>query len=221
MIDVPSKFRIRRIFKPFVVKIARSLAKKGMTPNNATIVMLLSSIGVFLYLVFVPLNWVTIAIYGGIVFSIGIFDGIDGSIARITNTSSKFGGILDSSLDRISDALIFFAPAARELFKNDMIDASVLKLSFLWIVPIWFWTICLVIGAFMTSYIRARATLADKRADTDVGLLGRSERLIIIVILAILNLIPLAIVILAFLANGTAIYRLIKARNSLSKQIPD
>lgn len=176
--------------------------------------MLLCSLAAMIYLVLVPLNYFTTCIFGILVFWTGLMDGVDGSIARMTSMQTKFGGILDSTLDRASDAIIFFAPALRQLLREDLVTSTWLDILVLY-NPIWIWSIIAVIGSYITSYVRARSTVADPAIDMDVGLLGRSERLFLLVIGTFMNLVPLFLMIIAILSNGTAIYRLFKAKSIL------
>ena len=216
---MPSRFRLRVVFKPLVVGTARCLARLGVTPNQATGIMLTFSIACVVYFLLVPMNWVMVIGFGILVFITGVFDGVDGAIARLTNAKTHFGAVLDSSMDRISDPLIFFVPAVRELLAGDVLSASWLRVPFLWVVPLWAWSFALVIGAYMTSYVRTRATLADPSLDADVGLLGRSERLFMIVIASVVNVLPFIIVILAILANITAVFRINDVKKSLAGKV--
>ena len=76
---MPSKFRLRRIFKPLVIKMAEQFSKISMTPNQASYLMLFFSAVSFVML-FVVENFI---LFGIFVFITGIFDGIDGAIAVI------------------------------------------------------------------------------------------------------------------------------------------
>ena len=213
---MPSRFRLRVVFKPLVLGTAKILAKIGVTPNQATGIMLACSIACVVYFLLVPMNWIMLIGFGILVFITGVFDGVDGAIARLTNAKTRFGAVLDSSVDRISDPIIFFVPAVRELISGDVVPASWLSVPFLWLVPLWTWSFALVIGAYMTSYVRTRATLADPSLDADVGLLGRSERLFLIVVASMANVLPFIIVVLAILTNITALFRINDARKGLT-----
>ncbi|MEX2680382.1 MAG: CDP-alcohol phosphatidyltransferase family protein [Candidatus Sigynarchaeota archaeon] len=212
---MPSKYRLRRVFKPLVQGLARALVKLGCTPNGATIIVLASSIASVVFFLVVPLNWLAMMAYALVVFFTGVMDGVDGAIARTTGRKTRWGAVLDSTMDRYSDAVVFFTPGARELFRGDVISSSWLGLPVVGLIPLWAWAVVLVIGSYITSYVRARATLADPSLDVDVGMFGRSERLFIIVIASVCNVLPLAIVALAILTNMTAIYRVMEARRGL------
>ena len=212
---MPSRFRLRAIFKPLVQRLAKGLARRGCTPNQATALTFVLSAASLVFFLVVPLCWPSMFVYALIVFITGVMDGVDGAIARATGQKTRWGGVFDSTMDRYSDALIFFTPAARELLRGDVVSSSWLGLPVVDLVPLWAWALVLVIGSYMTSYIRARTTLADPSADVDVGMFGRSERLFMIVVAAACNLLPIAIVVLAAVTNITAVYRVIDARKRL------
>jgi len=158
---MPSVFRVRKIFRWLVNLIAKGLIKIRVTPNLATIIMLLFSI----------LSSISLAIFRNLfyfsifVFITGIMDGCDGAIARLTNSSTKFGGFFDSFMDRCSEFFIFLGL----LIYN--------KEQFLWK---WFDMKLIVLISFfasiMISYTRARAEVIFE-GDYDIGLMARSERL--------------------------------------------
>jgi archaetidylinositol phosphate synthase len=158
---MPSQFRVRKIFRWLVNLIAKGLIKIRVTPNLATIIMLLFSI-----FSFISLGCFRNLLYFSIfVFITGIMDGCDGAIARLTNTSTKFGGFFDSFMDRFSEFFIFFGLL---IFSKDQV---------LWE---WFDMKLIVFISFfasiMISYTRARAEVIFQ-GDFDIGLMARSERL--------------------------------------------
>ncbi len=215
---MPSRFRLRVIFKPLVQGLAKGLARHGCTPNQVTTFTLALSAASLAFFFVVPLSWPIMAVYALIIFFTGVMDGVDGAIARSTGQKTRWGGVFDSTLDRYSDALIFFTPAVRELFRGDVVSSSWLGLPAVGLVPLWVWSLVLVIGSYITSYVRARTTVADPSADADVGMFGRSERLFTIVVAAALNLLPIAIVALAAVTNITTIFRVVDARKRLPEE---
>ena len=156
-----SKFRLRRIFRPFIKLLAKGLSKIGVNPNLATIIMLCFSIFSFFALVFIS----NLFLFSIFVFLVGIFDGVDGAIARIKNKETTFGGFFDSVMDRTSEFVIFFA-----------------LLFYCWNSILWgFLDMKIIIfisflSSIMISYLRARAETFYK-GDFDYGLMARSERL--------------------------------------------
>jgi len=156
-----SKLRLRRIFRPFINLLAKGLGKIGVNPNLATIIMLGFSIFSFFALV----CFFNLFFFSIFVFLVGIFDGVDGAIARIKNRTTTFGGFFDSVMDRTSEFVIFFA-----------------LLFYCWNSILWgFFDMKIIIlisflSSIMISYLRARAETFYK-GDFDYGLMARSERL--------------------------------------------
>ena len=203
---MPSKFRLRYLFKPLVNLIAKGLIKIGITPNIATLIMVCFSILSFVSLVFFS-NLLYFSIF---VFITGLMDGCDGAIARLTNRVTKFGGFIDSIMDRTSEFFIFLGL----LFYNqyqllwNCIDMTIIILiSFS--------------ASIMISYLRARAEVFFK-GDFDVGLMARSERLFYLVIISIIslffNFFNLFLFIFMLLVLGTFLFRLIKIYYMIKKE---
>jgi len=100
-----SKFRLRPIFAPLIKFLAKGFIKLRITPNIATLMMLFFSILSSLSLILLD----NLLLFGMFIFITGIMDGIDGAIARLTHTNSKFGAFFDSSMDRLSEGIIYLA----------------------------------------------------------------------------------------------------------------
>ena len=203
---MPSKFRIRYVFRPLVNLIAKGLSKIGVTPNIATILMFIFSIFSFISLVFCN-NLLFFAIF---LFITGILDGCDGAIARLTNKSTKFGGFFDSIMDRFSEFVIFFGLLIfcwNELLWN-LIDMRI-------IVFLCFMT------SLMISYMRSRAENFYK-GDFDVGLMARSERLFYLFVTSIIaffyGFFNEFLFLFMWLLIGTALFRYIKISKQIKKQ---
>ncbi len=168
---MPSKLRLRPIFAPIVKLLAKGFSKIGITPNIATVLMLVCS-GVSVYFLFMNnLLW-----FGIFLFITGIMDGVDGAIARITQKSSPFGGFFDSTSDRLSEGIIFAGLiATRQIYFLILPELSLL----------------LIISAFMLSflfsYMRARIEIIQKGYDTNIGVMARSERLFFLFIISLLS----------------------------------
>ncbi len=163
---MPSKYRLRYLFKPLITILAKGLSKIGITPNLATIFMLCFAFMSFIYIAFFR----NLLVFSILVFTTGIMDGCDGAIARLTQRSSKFGAFFDSVMDRISEFLIFLGLIIFN-WNNFLWDYIDMKLILL---------ISYVVS-FMISYCRARAEVFFK-GDFDIGLMARSERLFYIFI---------------------------------------
>ncbi|MHA1942792.1 MAG: CDP-alcohol phosphatidyltransferase family protein [Candidatus Thorarchaeota archaeon] len=187
---MPSRFRVRRVFKGLVWAIARPLARAGARPNTITYFSLLLSL-----IAALGLNLSGSAIfYGVFVFLSGLFDGVDGAVARERGIASDDGAFTDSVIDKISEVLILGAIAIE--YSNTTFFA----------IPVAWWVIIAVTGWMLTSYTRARATSLGV-TDLDIGLGGRSERLFTLVVFSILNLLLWGLVIVSLIGILTASYR--------------
>ncbi|MFQ5583864.1 MAG: CDP-alcohol phosphatidyltransferase family protein, partial [Calditrichia bacterium] len=124
----------------------------------------------------------------------GLCDIIDGKVARKTGLSSKFGALLDSSLDRYSEVFMFLGVAIHYV-KLDYNTTSTMVFLGLG-------------GSMMVSYVRARAE--GLGFSCKVGLMQRPERIVLIGLGGLLhNYILLFVVwVVAILANFTAIQRM-------------
>jgi len=205
---MPSKYRLRYIFRPIIHAIARPLSKIGITANMATFIMLFNSIISLIFLVI--LN--NLVFFGVFVFLTGIFDGLDGAIARLNNKSDKFGSFFDSFMDRISEFIIFLALL---LYFWDNVFWSIIDMKLIVFISLF----CSV----MISYSRARAETISE-ADFDIGLMARSERLFYISVTMIISFFIgyedyfhfffMILVILTALYRGIMIYSIIKNKQN-------
>jgi phosphatidylglycerophosphate synthase len=200
---LPSRFRVRGLFKGVVLIIAKPLAKIGVSPDTVTYISLLFAFFAFLSL---PLTHSTI-VYGILVFIAGLLDGVDGSVARLTNSSSPSGGLIDSVIDKVAEMLILIA-IALEYYASSIFGLAVSV-----------WVLLAVFGWLMTSYTRARAQSLGV-SDLDIGLGGRSERLLTLVIFSLFGLVLWGLFVVTLMGLGTAAYRLHHYQQELKSKIP-
>jgi phosphatidylglycerophosphate synthase len=205
-----NRLRLRTVFRPIIDPTATFLARMKLTPNMVTAIgAMLSTITPFLmakgeYLFF-----------GITVFLVGFLDGVDGAIARITGTATKWGGFLDSVLDRYGDSVIIlsylFLPTTAPLGR-----VAVLAIQFR------IWVYIAIIGSLMVSYTRAKSEAIGVK-DSDVGIAARSERLLLLCVTSILGSLDVYIAIfgliaVGLLANLTAIHRIAHTSALLVKE---
>ncbi len=175
------------------------LASTGISPNAWTI------IGFFVAVlsgIVYALDLDLAIVYGGIILLIaGFVDMIDGAVARATKQVSKKGAFLDSTLDRVSEVIIYagilYASIANTLFVLLAITLSLL-----------------------VSYARARAESLGIELK-GIGIGERAERLMILAIVSILSMISIEImdyglIIIIIIAGITFIQRIIITINKLS-----
>jgi CDP-diacylglycerol--glycerol-3-phosphate 3-phosphatidyltransferase len=165
------------------------LSKSGITPNALTFINLALSI-VAAYVIATE----HLLLGGVLVLVSGLFDLLDGALARFTKQTTKFGAILDSTVDRISEAailcglLIWYTPQ----------EGASLKIVLIFVV---------LIGSFLVSYIRARAEGLGWQCQ--VGLFTRAERVIVLAIGLLINQIFIALCVLAVFVFITVAQRLL------------
>ena len=137
---------------------------------------------------------------GGILIIIGgIFDLLDGVIARVNNKATDFGAFLDSVLDRYSDSFLLLGFSVYFLI-NDSLTGL-------------FLSICTMIGALIISYARARAEGLGKKCDT--GLMERADRIILMVFGALTGWVLPVMWVMAILTHVTVIQRILYVRKAM------
>lgn len=138
--------------------------------------------------------------YGGIILSAGgLFDMVDGIVARNRNLISRFGAFLDSTLDRISDALLFIAVAIFFYLRDD-VNHSILSIF------------CLVFS-YLVSYTRAR--IEGLGGECRIGLAERPERIIFLIGGLLTGYIKLSLWLILISSFITALQRIYHARKVL------
>ena len=188
MVDVTlSEFRksvAYRLTKP----VARFLARTHITPDAITWFGFLLTIGAA---VLIATEHLFAA--GFLVLIASFFDALDGALARHTNRVTRFGAVLDSTLDRLSEAVLLIGILV--LYARAQSFAGILLV------------VVTLVGSLLVSYIRARAEALGLKCE--VGLFTRPERVIILVLglwLSQINyalIIALAIIaILSFITAG-------------------
>ena len=169
--------------------IVRILSKSGITPNTLTLTNLALNI-VAAYVI----STGHFLLGGMLILGSGLFDLLDGALARFSKQTTKFGAVLDSTVDRISEAatlcglLIWYVPQ----------ESATLEVVLVLVV---------LIGSFLVSYIRARAEGLDWQCQ--VGLFTRAERVIVLAIGLLVNQVFIALCILAVFVFITVVQRLV------------
>lgn len=141
--------------------IVRLIARTPITPNTLTVCSLLITV---IAAVLIVQGYLFVA--GLVVLFAGIFDILDGALARTTNRVTKFGGALDSTLDRLAEAVIFIG-----LLVVYARDKSIGEVALVGVA---------LISSLLVSYVRARAE--GLGIECQVGIFTRSERIIVIVL---------------------------------------
>ena len=220
---------IYKIINPFV----RFLIKLGLTPNAVTTIGLLLNMGVAIIFIIGAergnrgdLSYVGWA--GGLILFAGLFDMLDGQVARLGKMSSTFGALYDSVLDRYSELILFLGICYYLISHHYFLSSLIAFIA--------------MIGSMMVSYTRARSE--GLGIENKGGLMQRPERVILIALSAIatgvasafvegdgkvyvpgikfhvfelMTIFTLPITVLAILTNITAAKRLLSAKRALDK----
>jgi len=190
---------IGRFFGAIINRIVRWLALSKIHPNVLTFLGLLINIwAAWLF----ALGEFRAA--GLVVIGAGLFDMVDGRVARATDQVTRFGGFFDSVLDRYSDLALYMGLLVyyADINRNKYIVLTAIVMT----------------GSVMISYTRARAENAIPRCK--VGFLERPERIVLIIIGALFDHMAPVLWVIAVLSNLTVIHRMIYTYHE-AKQLED
>lgn len=203
---------LQKIIYVIITPVIKGMIRIGFTPNLVTTIGFVLNIAATIMLLYAAgemtgstsiVGW-----SGAVILFAGLFDMMDGRLARISNMSSMFGALWDSTLDRYSELFTLFG-IAMYLILNSWVTGGVL-------------TFLAMVGSVMVSYVRARAE--GLGIECKVGLMQRPERVVLTSLGAILcgifdNLwfLVVPIVIIAILANITAFWRICHCYKVLNK----
>ena len=178
----------REAAQVFTIPMARVLARWKVHPNTLTLLGCLLTIGVGGVLASGRL-----VLGGWLLAIVAPMDALDGALARVTGRSSRLGAFLDSTLDRVSEAVLFLCLAAHYLWRGATTEVLLAFLA--------------LIGANLVSYTRARAEANGYSCK--VGIFTRLERTAVLAIGLILNVPTITLWILAIGSNLTALWRVL------------
>lgn len=203
--------RIYKIINPII----HGMIKIGITPNMVTTIGFLGNVLATAMFILASEQATPEAAYamigwgGAILIFSGLFDMMDGRLARLGNMSTAFGAFWDSTLDRYSELFSLFGLT---LYLLNTVGTWAGVISFLALV-----------GSIMVSYVRARAEGLD--IECKVGLMQRPERVVVTSVVAIITGIFNSngwliggMILIAVLANITAFWRVAHCYKLLKNQ---
>jgi CDP-diacylglycerol--glycerol-3-phosphate 3-phosphatidyltransferase len=174
--------------------LSRLLARSGLSPNAVTVIG---------FLITVAAAWITttgeLFIAGLVVLFAGFFDMLDGALARATGRVTRFGAILDATLDRLSEAALFIGIMV--YYAPDGNTAAVVLAG------------ATLAGALTVSYLRARAEATGLEGKE--GLFTRPERVITLAAGLLTGWLIPALIVICVLSYVTVIQRLAGAYRQL------
>ncbi|MFD0201487.1 MULTISPECIES: phosphatidylinositol phosphate synthase [Saccharothrix] len=191
MLNIFARASVSRVTDP----IGAWLLRRGLTPNTVTVLGTVGSVAASLW--FIPRGQLFTG--AALVTAFVLFDLIDGAMARAQGGGTKFGAVLDASCDRIADGALFAAIAwwAFGADEHGLAAATLVSL----------------VGAQVTSYVKARAEASGLSADG--GLAERAERFIVALVgvglhgLGVPYILPVALYLLAALVTITVLQRIL------------
>ena len=176
----------------FTEPIVRLLSRTPITPSTITWFGFLLAAGAVAFIVTGHLF-----VAGFVVLVAGFFDMLDGALARRTKQATRFGAFLDSTLDRLSEAVILLGILVVQAREQSMVGILLVVVA--------------LIGSLLVSYIRARAEALG--LECGVGLFTRPERVVVLALGLLLShfnyALIVALAIIAVFSFFTAGQRLI------------
>jgi phosphatidylglycerophosphate synthase len=125
----------------------------------------------------------------------GLFDALDGAMARLYGQVTKFGAFCDSLIDKIGEMLVLSAIILAGLCST-------------------FWGLWALSSSILVSYTRARAE--GEGASMKIGIAERPERLLILAASTLAGLVEFGIIVISVLASVTVVQRICHAHRELS-----
>jgi len=176
-------------------KIVHGLSLTSISPNVLTFLGLVINIIAALLFGYAEVgNQAAMFRYAGLVIiGAGVFDMVDGRVARATGKVTSFGGFFDSVIDRYSDVALYFGLLVYYARAN----------RFFYLVL----TAVVMVTSVMVSYTRARAE--SLIGSCKVGFMERPERIVLVILGALLNRMAPVLWVIAVLGNLTVVHRII------------
>jgi CDP-diacylglycerol--glycerol-3-phosphate 3-phosphatidyltransferase len=177
-----------------ISRMVNGLARAGINPNILTIIGVTINAGCGVLFGVGEFFWAGLVLIGA-----NLFDMLDGNVARMTGNVTKFGGYLDSSLDRVSDMVVFLG--IMFYYASNTPDHSILNVFLAGVA----W-----MGSIMVSYTTARSEALGVKAN--IGFLQRPERTVLFILGGLSaiwqNRMPQVLWVLAITSFWTFIHRM-------------
>lgn len=186
---------LREWTKGLLASVARLISRTGVSPNILTLSGFLATLGVSYVL---ALGHERVA--GLLIIPVGLFDALDGALARAMDKATPFGAFFDSTLDRFAEIALYLG--LLYLYRGSTLETVLIYLA--------------ITGSLMVSYTRARAE--GLGLECKVGLFTRFERLAVLVVGLLLEQTFIALIILAIFSNLTALQRMWYVRRATTKE---
>ncbi|MEM2943034.1 MAG: CDP-alcohol phosphatidyltransferase family protein [Candidatus Bathyarchaeia archaeon] len=176
-------------------RLALGLHSLGVSPDSSTVLGFLFAAASGLLLYVNPSGIYTFLVAPLLILISGFFDVMDGALARLGQRVTRFGGLLDSTLDRLGEILIL----------SGIILGGLSSLT---------WGLVAVSSSLMVSYVRARAEVEGIKM-SGVGVAERPERILVLVAALLLRSVEYGIVLVGLLSCFTLVQRVLYAYRKL------
>ncbi len=186
--------KVRRGWERLMGPVGRTLARAGVTPNMVTAFGLVAQAAAAYLIVAGHL-----VIAGCVAIAAAFADTFDGAVAKARGLRTTFGALLDSTIDRLSDAL-FFVPVAWLYGVRPDPPHSGQQ----WVAGV---ALAAMVASFLVSYVKARAE--GLGLECNVGIAARAERVIVMIAGLVLNVLPVVVTLLAVLSTVTFVQRVV------------
>jgi CDP-diacylglycerol--glycerol-3-phosphate 3-phosphatidyltransferase len=186
---------IGKVCGVLLYKIVDGLALTRISPNVLTFIgLVINAVAALLFgFASADNNQPRLFFYAGLVIiGAGVFDMVDGRVARATNQVTVFGAFFDSVIDRYSDVALFFGLLVYYARGN----------RFFYVVLVAF----VMVSSVLVSYTRARAESLIPLCK--VGFMERPERIVLVIIGALTDHMAPVLWVIAVLSTTTVIHRI-------------
>ena len=184
-------FSYKQTFRQLIRPLARILSAIRVRPDALTIAGWILSLGAAALF---ALGYTKTA--GAVMLFAGLFDALDGAVARESNLISSFGAFLDSTLDRLSESAIFVGIMFFYASSSRPYEALLVGVAMTF--------------SLMTSYTRARAE--GLGFECEVGLLERAGRVVILSLFSLTGFLIAGVGLVAVGALVTTAQRILHVR---------
>jgi CDP-diacylglycerol--glycerol-3-phosphate 3-phosphatidyltransferase len=226
--------KLQKTIYKIINPIVRLLIKMGATPNTVTLIGFILNVGVAVIFIVGAEegnrgNLAYVGWAGALILFSGLFDMLDGQVARLGNMSSKYGALFDSVLDRYSELVMFLGICYYLIAYHYFLSSLFAFIA--------------LIGSMMVSYTRARSE--GLGIENKGGVMQRPERIVLtgvsalacgitayfiggdykyyfpdspILVFETITVLTLPITVMAILTNITALRRLFDAKRAMEAQ---
>ena len=188
--------RLRKEVEAALALLAKFLHSLGLSPFSLSLLGLVCAfLSGILYYALAIRPWIS-WIAATLLLLSGLFDALDGAMARVYGQATRFGGVIDSVFDRIGEVFVY----------SGIILGGSSSL---------FWGLVALVTSLMVSYVRSRAEAEGAKME-GVGIAERPERIVILAAATFIRQIELALIVIGCLATLTLFHRVWRARVELS-----